>query len=96
MTTRDHAIRQAEQCFDSGEFRRTLARRVAIPTESQNPERAAVLRAYLETEMQPALEALGLHCRILAHPKARAPFLFAERIEVAATCRPSSATAMAT
>jgi acetylornithine deacetylase/succinyl-diaminopimelate desuccinylase-like protein len=81
MTTRDHAIRQAEQCFDSGEFRRTLARRIAIPTESQNPERADVLRHYLEAEARPAFEAMGFTCRILQHPKALAPFLFAERIE---------------
>jgi acetylornithine deacetylase/succinyl-diaminopimelate desuccinylase-like protein len=81
MTTRDHAIRQAEQCFDSGEFRRTLARRIAIPTESQNPERADVLRQYLEAEARPAFEAMGFACRILQHPKALAPFLFAERIE---------------
>jgi acetylornithine deacetylase/succinyl-diaminopimelate desuccinylase-like protein len=81
MTTRDAAIAQARDSFDSGEFRRTLARRVAIPTESQNPERAGVLRQYLEGEMRPAFEAMGFSCRVLEHPKALAPFLFAERIE---------------
>ena len=40
--TRDDAIRQAQECFDSGDFQRTLARRIAIPTESQNSERAPV------------------------------------------------------
>ncbi|MGE8685650.1 MAG: M20 family metallopeptidase [Achromobacter sp.] len=79
--TRAHAIAQAEQCFDSGAFRSLLARRLAMPTESQNPERAAVLADYLESEIRPAFEALGFKCRTLTHPKALAPFLYAERIE---------------
>ncbi|CAB3625687.1 M20 family metallopeptidase [Achromobacter pestifer] len=79
--TREQAISQAEQCFDSGAFRALLARRLALPTESQNPERAAVLADYLESEIRPAFEALGFTCRTLTHPKALAPFLYAERIE---------------
>jgi acetylornithine deacetylase/succinyl-diaminopimelate desuccinylase-like protein len=79
--TRAQAIAQAEQCFDSGAFRTLLARRLARPTESQNPERAAVLADYLEAEIRPAFEALGFTCRTLTHPKALAPFLYAERIE---------------
>ena len=51
MGQRVDAIGRAETCFDSGDFRRTLARRIALPTESQNPERADVLRQYLETEV---------------------------------------------
>ncbi|MDX3983980.1 M20 family metallopeptidase [Achromobacter sp. LC458] len=82
--TREQAIAQAEQCFDSGAFRALLARRLALPTESQNPERAAVLADYLESEIRPAFEALGFTCRTLTHPKALAPFLYAERIEDAA------------
>jgi len=79
--TRAHAIAQAEHCFDSGAFRTLLARRLALPTESQNPERAAVLADYLQDEIRPAFEALGFTCRTLTHPKALAPFLYAERIE---------------
>ena len=79
--SRTQAIRHAQQQFDSGEFRQTLARRVAIPTESQNPDRGAVLADYLDTEMRPAFEAMGFGCQTLTHPKARAPFLFAQRIE---------------
>ena len=79
--TRAQAIAQAEQCFDSGAFRTLLARRLALPTESQNPERAAVLADYLEAEIRPAFDALGFTCRTLTHPKALAPFLYAERIE---------------
>ena len=79
--SRNQVIAQAEQCFDSGAFRETLARRVAMPTESQNPERAAVLASYIEDELRPTLEAMGFTCRTMTHPKAKAPFLYAERIE---------------
>lgn len=79
--TREAAIARAHAHFDSGEFRELLARRIAIPTESQNPERAQTLADYLSAEMRPAFEAMGFTCRILTHPKAKAPFLFAERIE---------------
>jgi acetylornithine deacetylase/succinyl-diaminopimelate desuccinylase-like protein len=77
--TRDAAISRATDHFDSGAFKQDLARRVAMPTESQNPERAPVLREYLEAEMRPALEALGFTCRILEQKNW--PFLFAERQE---------------
>ncbi len=79
--TRSEAISQARSQFDSGEFRQTLARRVALPTESQNPARAEVLTDYLETEMKPAFEAMGFQCRLMTHPLGKAPFLFAQRIE---------------
>ncbi|HSI53546.1 MAG TPA: M20/M25/M40 family metallo-hydrolase, partial [Ramlibacter sp.] len=79
--TRTQAIDSAHQQFDSGEFRQMLARRIAIPTESQNPERGAELAHYLDGEIRPAFEAMGFTCRTLTHPKARAPFLFAQRIE---------------
>ncbi len=57
--TRTEAIRQTERYFDEGGFFADLARRVAIPTESQNPARRAELAAYLEVEMRPYLERLG-------------------------------------
>jgi acetylornithine deacetylase/succinyl-diaminopimelate desuccinylase-like protein len=79
--TRAQAIAHADQCFASGAFRERLARRVAMPTESQNPDRAADLAAYLHEELQPAFESMGFACRTLTHPKARAPFLYAERME---------------
>jgi acetylornithine deacetylase/succinyl-diaminopimelate desuccinylase-like protein len=80
--SRNDAIARAEGHFDCGAFRDELARRVAMPTESQNPDRSAVLTDYLEAEMRPALEALGFTCRILSAGKW--PFLVAERIEDAA------------
>ena len=79
--TRTAAISRAEQQFDSGEFRATLARRIAIPTESQNPDRGPVLAKYLHEELQPAFEAMGFECRTLSNPRGKAPFLFAQRIE---------------
>ena len=81
--SRDAAIKLAETYFDSGGFKADLARRVAIPTESQNPDRADELERYLAAEIVPALEALGFRCRLLTHGKARGPFLCAERIEAA-------------
>ncbi len=79
--TRSAAIDRARRALESGELFDTLARRIAIPTESQNPERAPELRAYLDREMTPALRDMGFTCRVLEHPKARAPFLVAERTE---------------
>jgi acetylornithine deacetylase/succinyl-diaminopimelate desuccinylase-like protein len=79
--TRQAAIAEAERYFDEGRFRADLARRVAIPTESQNPERAPELARYLADEMAPSFEALGFACRTLEHPRAKGPFLLAERIE---------------
>jgi hypothetical protein len=63
--SRAGAIARTERYFDSGAFKADLARRVAIPSESQNPERAAELQHYIEAEMKPALEAMGFACRIL-------------------------------
>src|SRR5712692_3160344 len=82
--SREAAIAGAQNYFDRGQFKTDLARRVAIPTESQNPERAGELARYVETEMKPALEALGFRCRVMTHAKARGPFLYGERIEDAA------------
>ncbi len=79
--SRDAAVARAEHYFDTGEFKADLARRVAMPTESQNPARAAELGAYIETEMRPAFAAMGFICRVLHHAKAGAPFLYAERHE---------------
>ena len=80
--SRERAIAHAEKYFDEGGFFADLARRVAIPTESQNPERAVDLKRYLAGEMQPSFERLGFSCRIYDNPVAKyGPFLVAERIE---------------
>jgi acetylornithine deacetylase/succinyl-diaminopimelate desuccinylase-like protein len=77
--SRDAAIARAESYFASGDFRKDLARRVAMPTESQNPDRAPVLDQYLDSEMTPAFEALGFQCRKLSQNGW--PFLYVERHE---------------
>lgn len=76
------ALAKVEAHFDGGTFTTDLARRVAIPTESQDPERAPALRAYLDDELRGSLERLGFTCTVRANPKdGGGPFLLAERIE---------------
>jgi len=80
--TRAKAIQEAERYFDSGGYLADLERRVAIPTESQNPDQGAALEAYLVREMGPGLEQLGFKCRVIPNPHTHGgPFLYAERIE---------------
>jgi acetylornithine deacetylase/succinyl-diaminopimelate desuccinylase-like protein len=80
--SRAQAISAAERYFDDGRFLVDLARRVAIPTESQNPARAAALADYLENEMAESLERMGFTCRIIENPSpGHGPFLVGERIE---------------
>ena len=73
--TREAAIERAAAYFDDGAFADDLARRVAIPSTSQEPAGAPALIEYLVAEMQPTLEALGYDCRLLENPVAPAcPF----------------------
>jgi acetylornithine deacetylase/succinyl-diaminopimelate desuccinylase-like protein len=82
MPTRDAALAAAALAFDSGAFARDLARRVAMPTESENPQRAAVLRDYLVDEIAPALAVFGIDSALYDNPVAGAPpLLIGERIE---------------
>jgi acetylornithine deacetylase/succinyl-diaminopimelate desuccinylase-like protein len=82
MATRADALRAAEHEFDSGGFQRTLARRVAYRTESQNPERAGELMGYLRDEIAPSLAALGVRTSIHDNPlPGKQPFLIGERVE---------------
>ena len=79
--TRAACIAEAHTYFDSKSFHADLARRVAIPTESQNPDRAPELMAYLASELTPSLESMGFDCRIYKNPKNGGPFLIATRAE---------------
>ncbi|MEP7154419.1 MAG: M20 family metallopeptidase [Betaproteobacteria bacterium] len=79
--SRQQAIASAENYFDSKAFHADLARRVAIPTESQNPDRAADLERYLSGELTPSLEKLGFTCRVYASPVGKSPFMIATRME---------------
>ncbi|HEY5900499.1 MAG TPA: M20/M25/M40 family metallo-hydrolase, partial [Burkholderiales bacterium] len=80
--SRAAAIAAAEKYFDSGAFLRDLGRRVAIPTESQNPQRQAELHTYLESEMSESLAKMGMASRVFPNPRGKGgPFLIAELIE---------------
>src|SRR5215468_3735673 len=79
--TRADAIARAQALVSSGAFLKELNRRVAYKTESQNTERAGVLRAYLEQEMRPAFAELDFSSRIVESPSGKAPFLIAEHRE---------------
>lgn len=79
--TRNDALAASARHFATGAFQDRLARLIAVPTESQKPDKAAALRQYLDQELLPDLAAMGFTCRILEHAGAKGPFLLAERIE---------------
>jgi len=80
--TEQQAIQQAMRYFDSGEFQRLLARRIACATESQRDDRNAELHHYLQQEIAPQLATLGFTLHFIDNPAAaNAPFLVATRIE---------------
>src|SRR5260370_21436542 len=82
--SRAAAIAAAEAYFDEGRFAADLARRVAIPTESQVEARAPVLRAYLADEIAPSLARLGFQSEVIDNLVRGGPMLIAERREPAA------------
>ena len=75
--TRTDAIANAHQLIASGEFLKTLERRVAFQTESQNGGRPKELRAYLEQEMRQSFAELDFESRIVESPGGKSPFLVA-------------------
>lgn len=79
--TRDAAIQLAKNAFDDGSFKKDLTKRINRPTESQNPARHTELLSYMAEDLRPAFEAMGFECQSLTHPKAKAPFLYAQRME---------------
>src|SRR5262249_37958929 len=79
--TRAAAIAAAEAYFDEGGFVADLARRVAIPTESQVEDRGPALAAYLHDEIAPTLINLGFENTIFENPVRGGPMLIAERRE---------------
>ena len=82
--TRTDAIERARQALHSGEFLGELGRRVAYPTESQNPGRGDVLRAYLVEELSPAFAKLGFATKLIESPDGKNPYLLADYRESAA------------
>jgi acetylornithine deacetylase/succinyl-diaminopimelate desuccinylase-like protein len=82
MGTRESAIARALRQFDEGQFRNHLAELVAIPSASQQPERAADVRRYLDGAIQPWLTRMGFRVEIQPNPEPGfGPILFAERLE---------------
>ena len=82
MASRAGAIGRATDYLDSGTFEEELARRVAIPTESQTPDGLPHLPHYLDVEMIPAFEAMGFACQTYDNPVAGCgPVLLATRNE---------------
>jgi acetylornithine deacetylase/succinyl-diaminopimelate desuccinylase-like protein len=79
--TRAAAIAASEAYFDEGGFAADLARRVAIPTESQVDGNLPVLQSYLGDEIAPTLQRLGFESRIFDNPVRGGPILIAERRE---------------
>ena len=81
--TRIDAIERARQMLHSGAFLGDLDRRVAYPTESQNPERGDALRAYLVEELAPAFAQLDFSTRLIESPDGKSPYLLADYRESA-------------
>jgi acetylornithine deacetylase/succinyl-diaminopimelate desuccinylase-like protein len=80
--TRELAIEHVTAHLESGAFLTDLERRVALRTDSQEPDSAPRLRAYLESEMASALAPLGFESKVFDNPVASAgPLLIATRHE---------------
>ena len=80
--SRDAVIRALHAYYDDGRFLADLSRRVAIPTESQNPDRRPDLYRYCNEEIAPALQALGYTVSVYDNPDpSGGPFMIARRIE---------------
>jgi acetylornithine deacetylase/succinyl-diaminopimelate desuccinylase-like protein len=82
MPSRDGAIARAISFFDDGGFEGLLARLVAIPSTSQDPEHAAALNRYLAEGLKAWVERLGFQAEIHPNPlPGFGPILTATRIE---------------
>ena len=81
-SVRDLAVQGGFDYFDTGSFVADLSENIALQTESQNPEKHAVMLGYYNEILIPAFHEMGFQCQILDNPvTASLPFLFAERIE---------------
>ncbi len=79
--SRDAAISGAYAYFDDGGFLADLRRRVAIPSESQKPERKPILATYFNETIVPDLGKLGFATEMVDGPHGSGPFLLGERHE---------------
>lgn len=83
-SSRSDALARIRAYFDDRQkgYLADLQALVAVPTESQNPERLGDLHRYLDREMAPRFARLGYTTRILDNPrKGAGPVLLATRIE---------------
>lgn len=80
--TRNGAIARAHDCFDGGAYLDRLRALVAVPTESQLPERLPDLRRYCAETLPPLLDGMGFAHQVLDNPEpGRGPVLISTRIE---------------
>ena len=81
-STRDEALARARAHFDGGDFQADLQRRIAIPTESQEPSQRHELYRYLLSEIGPWLRRYDFSIELFENPDpAGGPFLLATRHE---------------
>ena len=66
--SRQQSIDLATAYFDQGHFQATLARRVSMATESQEPGKVEILTSYLTHELTPYLKTMGFTCKIIPNP----------------------------
>lgn len=80
--TREGAIARAQGLYDDGTYLAHLRRLVAVPTESQMPDRLPDLRRYCAEVLPGVMEGMGFETRLLENPNAgRGPVMLASRIE---------------
>lgn len=80
--TRHFAIEHVTAHFESGAFLADLERRVALRTDSQEPDSKPRLHAYLAHEMVGTLASLGFESQVFDNPvEGAGPFLIATRQE---------------
>lgn len=80
--TREGAIARAQALFDNGSYLAHLRDLVAVPTESQMPDRLPDLRRYCTDALPAVMAGMGFEIRLLENPSAgRGPAMLASRIE---------------
>lgn len=80
--TREGAIARAQGLYDDGTYLAHLRRLVAVPTESQMPDRLPDLRRYCAEVLPGVMEGMGFETRLLENPNAgRGPVMLASRVE---------------
>ncbi len=81
-SAREEALECARAHFDSGDFQADLARRIAIPTESQEPGQRQQLYRYLLSEIGPWLRRFDFAIELFENGDPNGgPFLLATRHE---------------